>query len=610
MSRRIPSLLRRGGRAGVGRGGAAVVAAPLIVNTTGYSGWSSVNRIRSNDATELQATTAQTLVVYFRVDALLGVTRIFSKGSASSSGWSVYGIDQELFFRFWGNTLSMDLTTVEADAVGKTFVAVASIDGTSMRMWVGSMSEHLETDLRGTHWGGRLEDLTVSASATTAVSAAIGVREGTAGTQPATNLTIMGCGLGNTKLTDAQAAQLMRDVVSTGVTPPAFPGATNTYNAITGLHLDRTGNVDLEVVGTLTLESDFTPDFTGDVGADIQGIGQSNFVAPVTAANFTASLLDAYPSVRQYFGVSWVDLDDRGDNATASEVVFMRDLDVAGFIDGATDARLTKRASSGTGFAANDWNPGDLLYLAALGNNDDAIAALAEPTDALPLRAVVWIQGEADAQSAPDAAAYQAAEDAMFDAILADYQGANSRTLFVNCMLPSFQTGLSHRAEVNAAKTANAAARSDVVLVNTDNLLDRGDVLHYNEASHESLGAAIAAAILTRADTVAARPAPSLNTTSPLPDATGVSRFSNKEIYYFQDIDAATVDDTTFLFTETAGGTPIAGVRSVSGGTITFNPDANLTALTEYRIQVTADVVGVAPRGPVAPLDFTFTTGA
>lgn len=101
---------------------------------------------------------------------------------------------------------------------------------------------------------------------------------------------------------------------------------------------------------------------------------------------------------------------------------------------------------------------------------------------------------------------------------------------------------------------------------------------------------------------------PELNTTSPLANATGASRFANINIYYFQDIDATTVDDTTFIITETAGGTSLPGVRSVSGGTITFNQDPHLTTLTEYRVQLTAGVTGTV-RGAVVPLDYTFTTG-
>lgn len=475
----------------------------LISNATGLSGFSATNYLSSSDASELVATAAMTLVVHFRVDALVGVERIFSKGSASADDWSVYMIDQELFFRFWGNTVSMDITAVEADAVGNTFVAVGTIDASGANLFLGSLSPNLDNSLRGFSRT-PVEDLTVTAFATGSLPAAIGAQRGDNPLQPSPNITIIGCGMGEAKLTAAQAAELMRDASALGYIPNDFPGASHVYNAVTGLHLDQVGDVDLTVNGALTTEADFAPTYPGLVHAGVMMIGQSNAVAPVTVANFTASLLDAYPSVRQYFGSNWVDLDDRGDNATASEIVFMRNLDVPGFIGSADDARLGKRASSGTGFTTGDWNPTDGLYLAALGAWEDSHGDLVDPLDFMELRLVVWIQGEADAQNATDAGAYQAAENAMFTAILSDYLGATPSTVFVNPLLPSFQTGLSDLSTVNAAKTANAAARGDVLLINTDNLTDRGDSLHYDESSHESLGAAIASAYLLNADQIAA----------------------------------------------------------------------------------------------------------
>jgi len=101
---------------------------------------------------------------------------------------------------------------------------------------------------------------------------------------------------------------------------------------------------------------------------------------------------------------------------------------------------------------------------------------------------------------------------------------------------------------------------------------------------------------------------PELNTTSPGMGATGASRWAGINIFYFQDIEGSTVDDVTFLVT--VGGVDVPGTRSVSGGTISFSPTVALAPLTEYRVQLTADVMGVAPRGAIAPLDYVFTTSA
>jgi lysophospholipase L1-like esterase len=104
--------------------------------------------------------------------------------------------------------------------------------------------------------------------------------------------------------------------------------------------------------------------------------------------------------------------------------------------------------------------------------------------------------------------------------------------------------------------------------------------------------------------------APEFNTSSPVADAVGAARFAGITVYFFQDIDGTTVDDTTFLVTLTSDDSDVPGTLSVSGGAISFSPTSPLAASAEHRVQLTSGVEGVAPRGPIVPLDFTFTTSA
>ena len=496
--------MRPGLLAGIRRGSAQGL--PLVVNATGRSGFSATNYVSSSSSAELAATAAMTIIVYFRVDALLGVERIFSKGSASSNGWSVYFIDQELFFRFWGNTVAMDITTAEADAVGKTFCAVGTIDASGARLYLGSLSENLNPALRGFNRGAPVSaiDDTVTAFAVGPFPAAIGAQRGDSPLQPAPNVTMIGCGIGNQRVTESEAAEMMRDATALGYVPTDFPGATNVYNAVTGLGTDQVGSTNLTINGTLTAETDFTPDLPGLVHAGILAIGQSNMVAPLTVADLSATYQATYTGTKQFHGSAWVDLAPRGDNATGPWVIFGRLLDTPTIRGDADDTRLVTRSSSGTDLAT-DWDPTGGLYLAALGSWEDGQDDLADPLDFMELRTVVWLQGEADALDATDAGNYQANEAAMFDAILADYAGAIPETLFVVGQLPAFQT-MAHKATVIAAKASNASARSDVALINTDDLVSNGDNLHYDEPSAESLGETVPTVVTTRANATAPAP--------------------------------------------------------------------------------------------------------
>ncbi len=109
----------------------------------------------------------------------------------------------------------------------------------------------------------------------------------------------------------------------------------------------------------------------------------------------------------------------------------------------------------------------------------------------------------------------------------------------------------------------------------------------------------------TTLDTVA----PTVTSTSPDTNDTLVPTDRSVTALFSEALDPSTVSATTFTL-DAAGPTPISGVVSYSGNTIVFNPDANLTASTEYTATITTGVKDLAGNALAADKVWTFTTGA
>lgn len=90
---------------------------------------------------------------------------------------------------------------------------------------------------------------------------------------------------------------------------------------------------------------------------------------------------------------------------------------------------LVPVSQGGTSFDNNNWNPGDSNYEGA---KSRLASAMAEGAGTNALKAVLWLQGESDADAgAPAAAAYQGNLQAMYDAMVPTFSGMTIATPFI-----------------------------------------------------------------------------------------------------------------------------------------------------------------------------------
>lgn len=143
---------------------------------------------------------------------------------------------------------------------------------------------------------------------------------------------------------------------------------------------------------------------------------------------------------------------------------------------------VIKRAVGGSPIA--DWVSTYLPLLIA-----DAVAADLDPSVS------IFVQGEADAKTAPLAAAWPTAADTLFAACTAAW----GPQLFVVPKLSGLPVGTYPEMDAwNAGLVAFAAVRSDVLLVETSDLEKLGDSVHYSRTGYDALGQRIADALADR----------------------------------------------------------------------------------------------------------------
>ncbi len=107
------------------------------------------------------------------------------------------------------------------------------------------------------------------------------------------------------------------------------------------------------------------------------------------------------------------------------------------------------------------------------------------------------------------------------------------------------------------------------------------------------------------ADTVA----PTMVSSNPVDNATGVAVTVSPSVTFSEALAASKVNaDNVFLLD--AGDSPVAGTVSLSTDrkVITFDPTANLTATTVYRLIITSAITDLAGNKLAAPVVINFTT--
>jgi hypothetical protein len=151
-----------------------------------------------------------------------------------------------------------------------------------------------------------------------------------------------------------------------------------------------------------------------------------------------------------------------------------------------TNLVFVPEATGSTGFAANNWNPGDTEYDAAVAATNAALAAIPN----VRLVGIVWLQGENDALSITSTteASYAADVDAMFAAMRAGITGATNTPIVVG-QIPFiggafFDKQIVVRAAIE--DTPNRIARC--AFADNTSLTKLGDGLHYDAASLRIMG--------------------------------------------------------------------------------------------------------------------------
>ena len=101
--------------------------------------------------------------------------------------------------------------------------------------------------------------------------------------------------------------------------------------------------------------------------------------------------------------------------------------------------------------------------------------------------------------------------------------------------------------------------------------------------------------------------APTVLSTSPTDMADNVTIITDVSVTFSEQMDASTVDNTTFTV---ADGGPVTGTVSYSGTTATFTPDDPLELSTTYTATVSTGVTDKAGNALAQDYTWTFTTAA
>lgn len=143
---------------------------------------------------------------------------------------------------------------------------------------------------------------------------------------------------------------------------------------------------------------------------------------------------------------------------------------------------LVPCAQGGTSFNANNWNPGNTLYNAALAR---LASAMTQGGGTNLLKGALWLQGESDADAGTTPASlYQGRLQAMYDAMVINASGMNSDTPFI---VGTIKPDKPNASVINAALAAFSTANIPAQFVDLTDLA-WFDSDHYNAASLATAG--------------------------------------------------------------------------------------------------------------------------
>lgn len=224
--------------------------------------------------------------------------------------------------------------------------------------------------------------------------------------------------------------------------------------------------------------------------------GQSNAVGfGLTAADLPPSARASDPAVLIWNGAAFVEMRPglntgapRQPKAWGPEVEFARLW--RGAHPGQT-LYIVKYARGSTSLAADpveaDWSPASGEHFKAASDQiARARSALAEAGNPYRLRAILWVQGEADAATSAKAAVYEKNLAAMFAQMRARW--GDAPILFSQL---SAETGLVHADLVRGAQARVDAADETAAMARVDGTPMQPDGLHYAGDGQIALGRAL-----------------------------------------------------------------------------------------------------------------------
>lgn len=104
--------------------------------------------------------------------------------------------------------------------------------------------------------------------------------------------------------------------------------------------------------------------------------------------------------------------------------------------------------------------------------------------------------------------------------------------------------------------------------------------------------------------------APSVASVLPASAATGIAINSKITVTFSGNIDSSTVTDTNVKVTEAVSGDAVSGTLSCQDKTITFTPDADLKATTEYKVELKTGIKGTNGVALGSAYTWNFTTNS
>jgi len=137
-------------------------------------------------------------------------------------------------------------------------------------------------------------------------------------------------------------------------------------------------------------------------------------------------------------------------------------------------------ADGGTGFTANQWNPGDVEYNAAVASVNAGMLSNSQNT----LKAMIWLLGESDAIANQTEASHLADIQAMRTGMITDITDMTADTPWI---VIEIGTLLGTYAQINSALASFVASIPNGVLIPKTGLT-LFDAVHYDAASIRSIG--------------------------------------------------------------------------------------------------------------------------